>query len=313
MPFGQAAEVLEVVGQIGISTTSVWRLVEKWTTVMEAVEHIEREKAHALPCSLQLEGESTDTDLRLGASMDGVMIPIREEGWKEARIGSIYRVGSRLAKDPLTQEMMPLGCAEEMSYVACLGKPKPFGQAIWAEARKRGWSQAGESQVIGDAAAWIWNLSGEHFYESHQTVDWCHGVEHLATAAHAMYGDNEAAIRPWLGKQKKALFLGDAMGISASLRRAAERYPNAADDLNRESRFFEKHKRRMNYLEMRNDGWVIGSGTVESGAKQIKHRLAGPGMQWNRPNAQRMLLLRSKVMGRTFYKSWAVAYNLPLN
>jgi hypothetical protein len=97
MPFGRAAEVLETVGQIGISTASVWRLNKKWTTVMEAIDHVEQEKAHALPCSLQLVGESTDPDLRMGASMDGVMIPIREEGWKEARIGCIYRVGRRLA------------------------------------------------------------------------------------------------------------------------------------------------------------------------------------------------------------------------
>jgi len=309
MPFGQAAEVLEVVGQIGISATSIWRLTKKWTTVMEAIDHVEQEKAYALP----LVGEHTDPDLRMGASMDGVMIPIREEGWKEAKIGSVYKVGSRPTRDPLTQEVAPLGCAEEISYVAHLGKPEPFGQAMWAEARRRGWSQDIETQVIGDAATWIWNLTKEHFYKSYQTVDWCHGVEHLATAAHAMYGDREGAILPWLGKQKKALFLGDAMGISASLQRAAERHPSAADDLNRESHFFEKQKRRMNYLEMRNEGWVIGSGTVESGAKQIKHRLAGPGMQWDRPNAQRMLLLRTKIMSRTFRNAWSVAYKLPPN
>lgn len=36
--------------------------------------------------------------------------------------------------------------------------------------------------------------------------------------------------------------------------------------------YFERHKRRMQYLEFREEGLPIGSGTVESGVKQFKHR-----------------------------------------
>ncbi len=61
-----------------------------------------------------------------------------------------------------------LGRAAHTSYVAHLGWPEVFGEMLWAEAWKRGWERAVESKVIGDGAAWIWNLAEEHFYGSHQ-------------------------------------------------------------------------------------------------------------------------------------------------
>jgi hypothetical protein len=51
----------------------------------------------------------------------------------------------------------------------------------------------------------------------------------------------------------------------------------------------------MNYLEMRTEGWVIGSGMVESGGKQFKHRFAGPGMRWSRLGAERLLPIRTAI------------------
>jgi len=41
----------------------------------------------------------------------------------------------------------------------------------------------------------------------------------------------------------------------------------------------------MNYLEMRADGWLIGSGMVESGGKRFKDRFSKAGMRWSQPGA----------------------------
>ncbi len=64
---------------------------------------------------------------------------------------------------------------------------------------------------------------------------------------------------------------------------------------------------------MRFQGWVIGSGVVESGAKQFKARLAGPGMNWNRTGAERLLLIRSAILRGRFRQFWHSAYDsLPI-
>jgi hypothetical protein len=69
----------------------------------------------------------------------------------------------------------------------------------------------------------------------------------------------------------------------------------------------------MQYLETREEGWLIGSGMVESGAKQYKDRLTGAGMCWSRPGAERLLPIRSAVMSDTFDQVWRLAYNSPRN
>jgi hypothetical protein len=63
----------------------------------------------------------------------------------------------------------------------------------------------------------------------------------------------------------------------------------------------------MQYQEFREMGYPIGSGTTESGVKQFKMRLAGPGMRWNAPNAQTMLVIRGAVLTGHFDDLWAAA------
>lgn len=65
----------------------------------------------------------------------------------------------------------------------------------------------------------------------------------------------------------------------------------------------------MQYQEVREQHYPIGSGAVESGIKQFKHRLTGPDMRWSRPGLERMLLLRAAVLSRTFDEAWAAALN----
>lgn len=69
----------------------------------------------------------------------------------------------------------------------------------------------------------------------------------------------------------------------------------------------------MNYQELREAGWLIGSGMVECGAKQFKARFSGPGMRWSRSGAQRLLPIRATVMSRRFDAYWRLAYNSPQN
>jgi len=59
--------------------------------------------------------------------------------------------------------------------------------------------------------------------------------------------------------------------------------------------------------EFREEGYPIGSGTVESGIKQFKARLTGSGMRWSRPGAERMLIVRASVLGDSFDALWQAA------
>jgi hypothetical protein len=309
--FEQAAEILRRIGQVSISESSVWRQAQEWGEEFAAIEAAERVLANALPGRRDMLRRENQSQGRMGAAMDGSMIHIRDEGWKELKIGCVFEVERRPARDAETGDWEDLAHAVNNSYRAHLGGPELFGQLVWAEARRRNWERAIDTQVVGDGAAWIWNLTNDHFYDSHQVVDWFHATEHLAEAARLLKGEGTLAAKQWYNARKTTLFQGHAARIAQELSAAAEQLPNVAAELQTQAGYFRNHQRRMNYQELREEGWLIGSGMVESGAKQFKARFTGPGMRWSRSGAQKLLPVRAAIMSRRFDSFWLRAYNSP--
>jgi hypothetical protein len=308
--YERAAEVMEQVGRIRTSRGSVWQQGHMWGSKFQA----EEEKLQKMGAEIELwngvvPGEAKVAK-RMGVSMDGGMIHIRGEGWKEAKIGCVFEVEQEIGVDEQTQEELEAGRARNNTYVAHLGEPGAFGQKVWAEARRRRWTAAADTQVVGDGAVWIWNLAAEHFYDSQQIVDWYHGKQHLAHAAELLHGEGTPAMQRWLKEEETSLFQGHADEIAHRIRQQAKN-KSGRDELLREAGYFEHNQHRMDYLEMRIQGWVIGSGMVESGAKQFKARLAGPGMHWSRPGAERLLHIRSAILSGRFNQVWHSVHNSP--
>jgi hypothetical protein len=76
----------------------------------------------------------------------------------------------------------------------------------------------------------------------------------------------------------------------------------------RETGYFKHNQHRMDYLEMRIQGWGIGSVTVESAAKQFKARLAGPGHALEQKRCREMLCIRSSILSDRFHQTWHNVY-----
>lgn len=136
-------------------------------------------------------------------------------------------------------------------------------------------------------------------------------AEHLAAAARLLEGEGTDAARRWFKAQETVLYQGHAAQIAQHLEAAARTRPRIAEELRKEAGYFRNNERRMNYLEMREEGWAIGSGMVESGVKQFKARFTGAGMRWSRAGAERLMPVRAAVMSRRFDELWQKAYILP--
>jgi hypothetical protein len=311
--FAEAEEVMARIGHLAISDSSIWRRKEKWGERFRAVEEEERKKANTPSGSKSFREQVLGSVKRVGAAMDGTKVHIRDEGWKELKVGCTFDIEVRPTWDKETAEWEDLAHAVDNQYLAYLGGPGVFGQMMWAAAEERGWERAVERQVVGDAAPWIWNLAQEHFYDARQTVDWYHGTEHLAKVTKWIHGEGTPAAKKWYRAAQKQLYQGHAQQIANQLKAIAVTHPDLAEDLEREAGYFETNKRRMQYLEFREDGFVIGSGMVESGCKQYKARFCGAGMRWKRDGIERLIPIRSAVMSGWFDTMWQAAYNSPLN
>jgi len=307
--FEAAETIFARIGHISMSDSTVWRQVEKWGAEFKKLDQHRQEQAKAIPVRGAVTAGQFKRAGKMGVAMDGAMVHILEEGWKELKVGCLFEIQPRPSFDKETKEWLDMGHAVNNSYVAHLGGPELFGNLMWAEAQERGWEYVFDTQAIGDGARWIWNLTNEHFYDSRQTVDWYHATDHLYDAAQLYHPDNGAMAQRWYNSAETTLFQGHTDQIAAMLNQKASGKSQRAKELRAEAGYFENNKRRMQYLELREEGYPIGSGMVESGAKQFKARFCGPGMRWSREGIERLLPIRAAIMGNQFDLLWSQVYN----
>ena len=305
------AEVFARIGQLTISPMSAWRMSQVVGSQLQKLSEQYRSEANRLPQKEDAPVARPGERVRLGVALDGVMLHLREEGWKECKLADLYEVAVRPAVDEETGEVVERAHAVKQSYVAHLGGPEVMGELAWAEAQRRGWEQAADTQVLGDGAVWIWNQAALHFGDSHQLVDWYHAKTYLFQAAHFLYTEGSSAYTRWLKQHETLLYQGHAASIAQHLLAAAPANPTNTEALTSVATYFQRNQLRMNYLEMRELEWPIGSGMVESGAKQYKARFAGTGMRWSRSGAQNLLPIRSAILSHNFDQRFASALALP--
>jgi hypothetical protein len=230
--------------------------------------------------------------------MDGGMVNIRDEGWKEVKVGTVFDIDLRLERDPQTHDLVERPHGLNMAYPAVLGTADEFAPALWALAWRHNIPTAADSSVTADGAEWIWRLADDLFPDSIQIVDWYHACQHLAKAAQARHPDDDTKAQRWFHRHCTHLYKGELHKITRPLDDAG---------LTKHSHYFHTHRRRMQYHMCLEEGYPIGSGTVESGIKQFKGRLTGPGMRWSRQSAEEMLVIRGAVMDQSFDALWDAA------
>lgn len=307
----QAEQVLQQIGGLAISDTSIWRRVQVWGQRFQAVDAARTATANALPSRAEITRGDTQTAADMGVAMDGATICLRDEGWKELKVGCLFDIALRPEWDQESGETVERAHAIHNSYVAVLGGPDKFGALVWAEACRRSLPHARDRVVLGDGARWIWNLAQEHFGDSFQIVDWYHAKEHLYKAGHAAFGEGSSQAQRWVKGMEISLYQGRAWYVADALQILAEEHTPAAETLRTEAGYFQENQRRMQYLEMREEGFPIGSGMVESACKQFRARFTGAGMRWSRAGAERLLPIRAAILGDCFNQTWTCAYKSP--
>ena len=304
-----AEQILVQIGGIAVSDTSIWRRMQEYGEKFRVLEEAAAAQAMVVPVQGGVVRGESRVARRMGVAMDGTMINVRGEGWKELKVGCVFEAESN-GKGGSEEEQVH---AVHNSYTALLGGPERFGQALWAEAYRRQLPRAQDSIVLGDGAPWIWNLALEHFGWSRQAVDWYHAKEHLYNVAHLAFGEGNVEANRWAKGMETPLYQGSIQTVVAGIKQLARKQRKAAQELHKEAEYFHRNRRRMQYMELREDGFPIGSGMVESGGKQFRARLAGPGMRWSRVGAERLISVRATILSDRFQQIWTQAYNLPPN
>ena len=177
----------------------------------------------------------------------------------------------------------------------------PFAQRVDREAQRRGFDQAPRRVVIGDGAAWIWNLADDLFPGAIQIVDLFHAKQHLSDVAKAVYGTGTDLAHQWARERHADLDAGHLRALCQALRAHAPTHHEARHCL----AYVTHHRARMRYPAFRAQSLCVSSGVVEAGCKvAIGTRLKRTGMHWTVAGADAIIALRCCRLSGRFEDFW---------
>ena len=236
---------------------------------------------------------------------DGCQAPQRD-GWHEVKMATIYTQQSR------GRTAGNRGFLRQKQYVASLEDSKGFGTLL--ELQAQAWQVHKSRRVVlmGDGAAWIWNLSEMHFPQAIEIVDFYHAVEHLWDAGEALWGnrDTSAATRSWVRRYRRRLKEGRVDLIMAGLERGQSQLAGrlgagAAKTVALNLEYFRRNAWRMRYGRFRQMNLPIGTGAVEGACKHVvQSRFKRAGTRWSPEGLRRMLALKVLRLNEQWERLW---------
>jgi ribosomal protein L34E len=310
LPFGKGRDLFEALTLVSLSDQTL----DKATQAYGAAA-IQREQAWLVVAGdqdeLQRRKREERKPLRLYGAFDATKVHTRgvdEHPWRDLKVGAWFEARGKPPKKPDGQWQIQ---AENIHYFADICPASEFGPLMWATGVHHHAQLAQELVILGDGAEWIWNLVAEHFPQAVQILDWFHATEYLMPAAKAAFSAKEAQ-NDWVAQTKQALWDGmiDEV-ITACL--DLVRTEDSSDPAFVAARYFDHNRQRMNYPDYRQQGYQIGSGTIESAAKQIgTMRMKVAGAIWNEPSARKVAKARAAYLSGesnelAAYRAWPFA------
>jgi Uncharacterised protein family (UPF0236) len=224
---------------------------------------------------------------RLYIEADGSMVLIRKEGWKEIKLGIVFKDNKIINKDKERHIIV------EKDYVSTIYGIEEFKQMLWAVAVKNNFQDAKEVVIIGDGAAWVWNAARELFPDAEFILDFYHFEEHVYECANVIFPEDEINRKRWANAMIDGFMNDKIKSTIETLKPAEYADKTVSSKVEGLKTYLENNKDKMNYKVYKDKGYFIGSGAIEGGHKHVlQQRLKLAGMRWSRNGAQYIATLR---------------------
>ena len=277
---------------IEVSHTTLHQKVREWGSGEEVSDYVDE--------------QSLEAGARWYVSCDGCHTNSRI-GYQEVKVGSI---GKDYPHQNATSVMKIR--PSSLRYVASRDSVADFRRQLAALATQTGIYQdentmdTQEVVVIGDGAAWIWNLADEHFPGATEIVDYMHAKTHLYDVAKQAFGEeDQETVETWVNTTETPLYNGETSQVVARIRDLETQNPTIADVLEKQVGYFQKHSQRMQYRTFNEEGYQIGSGVIESACKHVvAERCKQAGMRWTRKGINAILFWRCLLKNDAWDTYW---------
>lgn len=280
--YGRSHEILKKFISVEISEAQVYRVTDSYgAEIGRITEDSERTLA------------PIQTDEKMYIETDGSMIFTREDGWKEVKVGRIFKSGDCIRNDGKP------GCITHSQYMAHLEDCKIFRGRMENLIDAYG-ARAAQLVFISDGATWIKNWVEDAYPDAISILDYFHAAEHLYEFVNAYFKDKEQGKR-WGKQQEGWLLKGKVKRVIENIKTLAGEKNEAAGKL---IDYYRTNQDRMNYPQYKKIGCgMIGSGAIESAHRTVvQKRMKQSGQRWTRKGAQNMLNLRVAYMNEQWCK-----------
>lgn len=324
--FEMAAETLSELARVSISRMTVWRHHEEVTSLIEA--QLEKEEQEIPAWVLWKDVGNREwiaardpIEGHVSVSIDGLTVLLRDEGYREVKVVSVSDVVVEPEQADISvankgkansEERTPAERGEQVGgrqdglklrrhgYRAVLGDKETFATALQVELARRRVQNADKITTVNDGAEWIWDLVHSYLPTRRvEVLDWPHALQNLAKAANAAFGEGSEEARAWLAQRETELWNGERMRLEIALHQLPRRRGERGKAIRQVKNYFDQHWPRLRYDRFRAEGRPIGSGTVESAAKNVVGwRMKRGGQRWSRSGATRMLAALGEVHSR---------------
>ena len=195
----------------------------------------------------------------------------------------------------------------EKTVVRWLGEPMELGRRLHWEALAGGLARAKEKLVLADGVGWIWNLKANRWPEARELLDFWHAAQHLWSLGRVCNRMDEAKAKPWVEKGLHRLRHGQEPMVLKEISTLKSSRSEAGKIVLKEKNYFAGQARRMNYKEIADRGWPIGSGPVESSCRQDQCRFKRPGQSWSRRGFENLSALDQARQNNHWDQLWLSA------
>src|SRR6266508_1803570 len=219
---------------------------------------------------------------RIYASLDGAHVPLQHE-WRELKTLCWYKVEkmrpSQNHFSPPIGEQRELQ-AKQIKYHCDIMEAEQFGMLLSATGLQNQVDTYDEVVFVSDGAVWIWHLVEKYFPHATQIVDWYQASQYLTPIAETAFGADTQPAQPWLTQTRTDLWEGRIQEVIQACRTFLHHSP-ARSFAEKAITYSTNNEKRMDYARFRQQGYLIGSGTIESACKQIAAaRLKCAGARW---------------------------------
>lgn len=310
--FELAAEAYSDATGGSMSKDSLRRVTESWGQDMEEKRQAEAEKVYGVEVPQPVSQIVTVSKPLQGLgniSTDGGMVLLREEGWKEVKMSVISEVKPKTmaVTKPVTSSEIRI-ILKKHSYQAGLWDADEMGQHQYLEGARRQVECCERLSSTNDGAPWIDRITTSNFPQAVQIIDWRHAQERLWKVSKAAFGEGTFQSQQWAEPQIDLLWHGRIEQVVLALHALNWDHISCLDDVRQSPAYFESRQSKMDYACFRQEGYPIGSGTVESGINTVvHHRMKRQGRGWKRQNAQAMLAALSEFHSGRFLAAWQVS------